>query len=69
MRGTEAFFLVSVLAIFFFQFVFYLVGNTEYTYSSFYIIGNKSLYKAIHSPIIRDTINILDAYQSSLENN
>ena len=41
MRGTEAFFLVSVLAIFFFQFVFYLVGNTEYTYSSFYIIGNK----------------------------
>ena len=35
----------------------------------FYIIGNKSLYKAIHSPIIRDTINILDAYQSSLENN
>ena len=38
MRGTEAFFLVSVLAIFFFQFVFYLVGNTEYTYSSFYYL-------------------------------
>ena len=31
----------------------------------FYIIGNKSLYRAIQSPIIRDTINILDAYQSS----
>ena len=28
MRGTEAFFLVSVLAIFFFQFVFYLVGKS-----------------------------------------
>ena len=35
----------------------------------FYIIGNKSLYKATQSPIIRDTIDILDAYQSSLEIN
>ena len=35
----------------------------------FYIIGNKSLYKATQSPIIRDTIDILDSYQSSLEIN
>ena len=35
----------------------------------FYIIGDKSLYKATQSPIIRDTIDILDAYQSSLEIN
>lgn len=35
----------------------------------FYIIGDKELYKSLHSPSINKTINIIDEYKKKIAEN